>query len=50
MWFGYVTFGFVADHVGRKRTYVTYLVLAAIFVLLYASTTNSDLRCSRWAR
>jgi MFS family permease len=40
MWFGYVTFGFVADRVGRKRTYVTYLVLAAIFVLLYASTTN----------
>ncbi|HYN10164.1 MAG TPA: MFS transporter [Vicinamibacterales bacterium] len=40
MWFGYVTFGFVADHVGRKRTYVTYLVLAAVFVLLYASTGN----------
>jgi MFS family permease len=40
MWFGYVTFGFVADHVGRKRTYVTYLVLAAAFVLLYASTGN----------
>jgi MFS family permease len=38
MWFGYVTFGFVADRVGRKRTYVTYLVLAAVFVLLYAST------------
>ncbi len=40
MWFGYVTFGFVGDHVGRKRTYVTYLVLAAVFVLLYASTGN----------
>jgi MFS family permease len=40
MWFGYVTFGFVADHVGRKRTYVTYLVLAAAFVLLYAWTDN----------
>jgi MFS family permease len=40
MWFGYVTFGFVADHVGRKRTYISYLVLAAIFVLLYASTAN----------
>jgi MFS family permease len=38
MWFGYVTFGFVADRVGRKWTYVTYLVLAAVFVLLYAST------------
>ena len=40
MWFGYVTFGFVADRVGRKRTYVTYLVLAAAFVLLYAWTGN----------
>jgi MFS family permease len=40
MWFGYVTFGFVADHAGRKRTYVTYLLLAAVFVLLYATTRN----------
>jgi MFS family permease len=40
MWFGYVTFGFVADHAGRKRTYVTYLLLAAAFVLLYAYTRN----------
>jgi MFS family permease len=40
MWFGYVTFGFVSDRVGRKRTYVTYLVLAAVFVLVYASTAN----------
>jgi MFS family permease len=40
MWFGYVTFGFVADLVGRKRTYVTYLVLAAGFVLFYAWTDN----------
>jgi MFS family permease len=38
MWFGYVTFGFVADNVGRKVTYVAYLVLAAAFVLLYATT------------
>jgi MFS family permease len=38
MWFGYVTFGFVSDRVGRKRTYVTYLVAAAVFVLLYTST------------
>ena len=25
MWFGYVTFGFVSDAIGRKRAYVTYL-------------------------
>ena len=25
MWFGYVTYGFVSDRIGRKPTYVTYL-------------------------
>ncbi len=29
MWFGYVTFGFVSDALGRKPTYVGYLVVAA---------------------
>jgi MFS family permease len=38
MWFGYVTFGFVSDRVGRKRAYVTYLIAAAAMMLLYAST------------
>ena len=38
MWFGYVTFGLVSDVVGRKRTYVGYLLLAAVFVLAYTST------------
>lgn len=40
MWLGYVTFGFISDAVGRKRTYVGYLVLAAVFVFAYASTSN----------
>jgi MFS family permease len=40
MWFGYVTFGLISDTLGRRRTYVSYLVLAAIFVLLYTSTKN----------
>jgi MFS family permease len=35
MWFGYVTFGFMADAIGRKRTYVTYLILAAFLLPLY---------------
>src|SRR5262249_1813318 len=30
MWFGYVTFGFMADAIGRKRTSVLYIVNAAI--------------------
>lgn len=40
MWFGYVTFGVVSDRVGRKITYVTYLGLAAVLVLAYASTSR----------
>jgi len=35
MWFGYVTFGFMADAIGRKRTYVTYLLTAAVLLPLY---------------
>ena len=37
MWFGYVSFGYIADAVGRKRVYVTYLVLASILLPLYGS-------------
>jgi MFS family permease len=40
MWLGYVTFGFVADAIGRKRTYVAYLLAAAALVPLYAATRN----------
>jgi len=40
MWFGYVTFGIVSDIWGRKRSYLTYLALAALFVLAYTSTSN----------
>jgi MFS family permease len=40
MWFGYVTFGFVGDAVGRKRTYVGYLVTASILIAVYASVRS----------
>jgi MFS family permease len=40
MWFGYVTFGFVSDAVGRRRTYVTYLIVAAVLMLVYGTTRN----------
>jgi len=40
MWFGYVTFGFVSDVVGRKRTYITYLLVAATLLLLYGTTRS----------
>jgi MFS family permease len=35
MWFGYVTFGFMADAIGRKRSYVLYLLTAAVLLPLY---------------
>ena len=37
MWFGYVTFGVVSDRAGRKPTYVTYLIAAAILVFAYGA-------------
>ncbi len=41
MWFGYVTFGYVSDAIGRRRTYVGYLLMAAAFIWAYTSTTNA---------
>ena len=43
MWFGYVTFGFVSDMVGRKTTYVVYLVCAAALIMAYGSTRDPRL-------
>jgi MFS family permease len=40
MWFGYVTFGFVSDTIGRKRAYIAYTVAAAILILLYISVRS----------
>jgi MFS family permease len=40
-WLGYVTFGFIADAVGRRRTYVTYLLLAAALVWAYTSVEST---------
>ena len=37
MWFGYVTFGYVGDSIGRRRAYVIYLLVAAALICVYAS-------------
>jgi MFS family permease len=34
-WLGYALFGFFADSVGRKRSYATYLIIAAVLVPIY---------------
>jgi MFS family permease len=43
MWLGYVTFGFLSDWLGRKRTYVMYLLLAAFLVPHYARGAGMSL-------
>lgn len=35
MWFGYVSFGYIADAIGRKRAYVTFVSMAAVLLPLY---------------
>jgi MFS family permease len=40
MWFGYITFGFVADAMGRKRSYVMYLLAAAVLLPAYGFVRN----------
>jgi MFS family permease len=39
-WFGYATFGFIADSLGRRRAYLLYLLAAAVLVPIYGSTRN----------
>lgn len=40
MWLGYVSFGYIADALGRKKTYVGYLLLAAALVPIYGATRD----------
>ena len=37
MWFGYVTFGFVGDTIGRKRAYILYTMSASVLIMTYVS-------------
>jgi MFS family permease len=37
---GYVSFGFVADRIGRRPAFAGYLVLSAILVYIYGNTRN----------
>ncbi len=40
MWFGYVTFGFISDAIGRKRAYVLYTLSAAALIFVYISVRS----------
>jgi MFS family permease len=35
MWLGYVSFGFVADAIGRKRTYIIFVLAASVLLPTY---------------
>lgn len=35
MWFGYVSFGFIADAIGRKRAYVTFVLVTSVLLPAY---------------
>ncbi len=39
-WLGYALFGFFADSVGRKRSYATYLIIAAVLVPIYGMSRS----------
>jgi MFS family permease len=40
MWVGYVSFGYITDSIGRKRVYITYLVIASLLLPLYGSMSR----------
>jgi MFS family permease len=39
-WCGYVFYGYVSDRFGRRRSFVTYLLVSAVLVVAYGSTTS----------
>jgi len=43
MWLGYVSFGYIADAWGRKRTYVVFVVIASVLLPLYGNLRTPGL-------
>jgi MFS family permease len=41
-YFGYLTFGFIADRLGRRRTFVLFMIAAAIIAPLYGKVAASS--------
>jgi MFS family permease len=40
-YFGYLTFGFIADRLGRRRTFILFMLVAAILVPVYGQMARS---------
>jgi MFS family permease len=41
--FGYVTFGFIADKYGRRPTFAAYLLICAVLVYIYGNTRDATM-------
>jgi MFS family permease len=39
--FGYVSFGYISDAFGRRRSFVAYILIAAALILIYATTQSA---------
>jgi len=37
---GYVSFGYVADAIGRRKSFIGYILIAAVLILVYSATRN----------
>lgn len=42
-YFGYLTFGFIADAIGRRRTFILFMVTAALLVPIYGQMARNPL-------
>jgi MFS family permease len=42
-YFGYLTFGFIADRLGRRRTFILFMIAAATMVLIYGRMARSPM-------
>jgi len=42
-YFGYLTFGFIADRFGRRRTFILFMLVAALLVPIYGQMARSPL-------
>jgi len=40
-YFGYLTFGFIADRLGRRRTFIVFMLVAALLVPIYGQMARS---------
>ena len=42
-YFGYLTFGFIADRFGRRRTFILFMLTAAVLMPIYGQMARSPL-------